>query len=108
MTPADAKNHIKTIAALQREIAEILEEVGARVRAKEEQIAKATDELTRSITQRRDPALAKAIAEALEPNRINVGELSSRFADALERRGHHIYPEPYQPIRAAWALVTSR
>ena len=103
-TPTDA---VREIAALQQQLADLLNEAARKAERLEVGIAEKADTLRRAIEADRRGHAASAVANALAEYRVNVGELCSRFSDALERRGHPVFPHRYEPIRAEWALVTN-
>jgi hypothetical protein len=99
---------IEGIAALQQDIADIVEAAAERVRTKEQSIARTVESLTRELRAIRDRRRAEAIAGLFAKHRVNVGDLHSYFSDALQHCGQRVYPEPYKPICAQWALVENR
>ena len=104
----NVNDHVREIAALQRQIADILDAAGRKVRELEVAMSDKANELEEAITRRRNPANAEDVAAAFTEYRVNAGELSSRLNDAIERRGHRVFPTPYDPIRSTWALVENR
>ncbi len=103
-TPNDA---VHEIASLQQQLADLITDTARKSERLEVAIAEKTDALRRTIESDRRGQIARTVAQALAEHRVNVGELCSRFSDALERRGHNVFPHPYEPIRAEWALVTN-
>lgn len=104
----NVNDKVREIASLQRQIADLLDAAGRKVRELEVTMSDKTNELEEAITRRRHPASAEDIAAAFTEYRVNAGELSSRLIDAIERRGHRVFPTPYDPIRSTWALVENR
>ncbi len=98
---------VHEIAALQQQLADLINETARKTERLEIAIAEKADALRRTIEADRRGQTASAVANALAEHRVNVGELCSRFSDALERRGHTVFPHRYEPIRAGWALVTN-
>jgi len=107
-TKTNTNEHIREIAATQRQIADLLNAAGAKVRELEIALSDNANELEDAITRRRSPINAAEVAEAFTEYRVNTGELNSRLIDAIERRGHEVFPPKYEPIRAAWALIENR
>lgn len=97
---------VREIAYLQRRIADLLSAAGREVGRIDVEIARQTDALGRAIET--NQVRGAEVAEALAEYHVNVGDLSSRFSDALEHGGHRVYPTPYKPIRAEWSLVPNR
>jgi len=104
----NVNDHVREIASLQRQIADLLDAAGRKARELEVAMSDKANELEEAITRRRSPANAEDVAAAFTEYRVNAGELSSRLNDAIERRGHRVFPTPYDPIRSTWALVESR
>ena len=104
----NVNDHVHEIAALQRQIADILDAAGRKVRELEVAMSDKANELEEAITRRRNPANTEDVAAAFTEYRVNAGELSGRLIDAIERRGHCVFPTPYDPIRSTWALVENR
>ena len=98
---------VREIAVLQRKLAELINETAGKAERLEIAIAEKTDALRRTVELDRRGQTASTVAQSLAEHRVNVGELCSRFSDALERRGHAVFPHRYEPIRAEWALVTN-
>lgn len=98
---------VREIAALQQQLADLINETARKAERLEVTIAEKTDSLRRAIEADRRGHTANTVAQTLVECRVNVGELCSRFSDALERRGHTVFPHRYEPIRAEWALVTN-
>lgn len=98
---------VREIAALQQKLADLINETARKAERLEITIAEKTDALRRTIEDDRRGQAANTVARALAVHRVNVGELCSRLSDALERRGHTVFPHRYEPIRAEWALVTN-
>lgn len=104
-TTNDAAAHARELACIQRKIADILDDAGRRVRELEVALSTKASELEDAITRRRNPVSAADVASAFAECRVNTGELNSRLIDAIERRGHGVFPTPYEPIRSAWAII---
>ena len=98
---------VREIAALQQQLADLLNEAARKAERLEVAIAKRADVVREAIESDRRGSTASDVAQSLAEHRVNVGELCSRFSDALERRGHPVFPHRYEPIRAEWALVTN-
>ena len=98
---------VREIAALQQKLADLINETARKAERLEISIAEKTNALRSTIEADRRGQAANTVAKALAEHRVNVGELCSRFSDALERRGHTVFPHRYEPIRAEWALVTN-
>lgn len=98
---------VREIAALQQTLADLINDATRKADCLEITIAEKTNALRRDIETDRHGHTASTVAQALAEHRVNVGELCSRFSDALERRGHTVFPHRYEPIRAEWALVTN-
>ena len=109
MPPNTPTTHdaVHEIASLQQQLADLINDTARKAERLEVSIAEKTDALRRTIESDRRGQTASTAAQALAEHRVNVGELCSRFSDALERRGHSVFPHPYEPIRAEWALVTN-
>jgi hypothetical protein len=107
-TNTDINERVREIAAIQRQLADLLNAAGAKVRELEIAMSDKANELEDAITRRSKPISAAEVAEAFAEYRVNTGELNSRLIDAIERRGHAVFPPKYEPIRAAWALVENR
>ena len=99
---------IREIASIQRQIAVLLNAAGAKVRELEIAMSDKTNELEDFVTRRGKHNAAAEIASAFTEYRVNTGELSSRLIDAVERRGHAVFPPQYEPIRAKWTLIENR
>ena len=108
MTKTTVNDQVREIAYLQRQIADLLDAAGRKVRELEVAMSDKSSELERALTRRRQPVSAADVAAAFTEYRVNTGELSSRLIDAVERRGHRVFPTPYDPIRSMWALVENR
>lgn len=106
--PTTIYDDARLIADLQQQIADILNAAGRKVREFEVAMSDKANELEDAITRRRSPISAAEVAEAFAEYRVNTGELNSRLIDAIERRGHEVFPPKYEPIRAAWALIENR
>ena len=109
-TPAAAAEAIRLvaeIASLQERRAEVLAKLAAEVREMDLAIAHATDALGFEVRNARiAPAeIAAAVKGALAQRRVNTGQLSSRFCDAMERRGAKVWPPEYRPITNSWDVV---
>ncbi len=98
---------VRDLADLQRRRVEIIDKAARQAESLEVSITEHTNALRRAIEADRRGDTARLVADALAEHRVNVGELCSRFADGLERRGHTVFPHAYEPIRAAYALVTN-
>lgn len=98
---------VHEIAALQQQLADLINETARKAERLEIAIAEKTNALRHAIEADRRGQTATDVAQALAEHRVNVGELCSRFSDAIERRGHRVFPHRYEPIRAEWALVTN-
>ena len=96
---------VREIAAIQRQIADLLNAAGAKVRELEIAMSDKANELEDLVTQRGNRNAAAEIAEAFAEYRVDTGELNSRLIDAIERRGHAVFPPQYEPIRSDWKLV---
>ena len=107
-TKTNTNERIREIATIQRQIADVLDAAGAKVRELEVAMSDKANELEEAITRRRSPISAAEVADAFAKHRVNTGELNSRLIDAIERRGHAVFPPQYEPIRAAWALIENR
>jgi hypothetical protein len=108
MTNTTVNDQVREIAYLQRQIADLLDAAGRKVRDLEVAMSEKSNELERALTRRRQPVSAADVAAAFTEYRVNTGELSSRLIDAVERRGPRVFPTPYDPIRSTWALVENR
>lgn len=97
---------VREIAALQQQLADLLDETGRRAEVLNIAITRKADELIAGLAADRRSAAEAAATIAAE--RVNTGELSSRVCDAFERRVHAVYPMPYQPIAAKWAMIENR
>ena len=104
---ATTDDAVREIAALQQKLADLINDAACKAERLEIAIAEKTDALRRAIEADRRGHTASTVAQSLAEHRVNVGELCSRFSDALERRGHTVFPHRYEPIRAEWALVTN-
>ena len=78
------------IASIQRQIADLLNEAGAKVRELEIAMSDKANELEDIVTRRGKRNAAAEIASAFTEYRVNTGELNSRLIDAVERRGHAV------------------
>ena len=107
-TRMNTNERVREIAAIQRQIADLLDAAGRKVHQLEVAMSDKANELEDAITRRRSPISAADVAEAFAEYRVNTGELSSRLIDAIERRGHEVFPPRYEPIRAAWELTRNR
>lgn len=99
---------IREIASIQRQIADLLNAAGAKVRELEIAMSDKANELEDIVTRRGKHNAAAEIASAFTEYRVNTGELNSRLIDAVERRGHAVFPPQYEPIRAKWTLIENR
>lgn len=104
----NVNDRAREIAYLQRQIADLLDAAGRKVRELEVAMSDKAGELEDAITRRRNPVSAADVAAAFTEYRVNTGELNSRLIDAIERRGHRVFPTPYDPIRSMWALIENR
>ena len=106
-TVTDAVRLVAEIASLQERRAELLARLAAEVREIDLAIAHATDALGFKVRNARMPRayMAAAVKKALAENRVNTGQLSSKFCDAMESRGAAIYPMPYLPISNSWDVI---
>ena len=95
MTTTTVNDQVREIAYLQRQIADLLDAAGRKVRDLEVAMSEKSNELERALTRRRHPVSAADIAAAFTEYRVNTGELSSRLIDAVERRGPRVFPTPY-------------
>ena len=107
-TKTNMNERVREIAAIQRQLADILNAAGAKVRELEIAMSDKANELEDLVTRRSKSNAASEIAEAFTEYRVNTGELNSRLIDAIERRGHAVFPPQYEPIRAKWALIENR
>ena len=107
-TEITTNERVREIAYIQRQIADILDAAGAKVRQLEIAMSDKTNQLEDAVTRRRSPISAAEISDAFAEYRVNTGELNNRLIDAIERRGHEVFPPQYEPIRAAWALIENR
>jgi len=96
---------IGAIAKLQKKRVALLDAAGAAVAAVDKQISDVVDATTKQIEMDRTGKKADAVADALMKHAINVGQLSNRFSQAVERFDHKIYPHEYTPIRSDWDLT---
>jgi len=101
-------NDIREIAAIQSQIADLLNSAGAKVRELEIAMSEEANELEDLVTRRGNRNAAAEIAAAFTEYRVNTGELNSRLIDAVERRGHAVFPPQYEPIRAKSTLIENR
>ncbi len=104
-TNTNMNERVREIAAIQRQIADLLNAAGAKVRELEIAMSDKANELEDLVTRRGNRNAAAEIAEAFAEYRVNTGELNSRLIDAIERRGHAVFPPEYEPIRSDWKLV---
>ncbi len=103
----NVNDHTCEIAYLQRQIADLLDATGRKVRELEVAMSDKANELEDALTRRRSPVSAADVAAAFTKYHVNTGDLSSRLSDALERRGHRVFP-PHDPIRSNWTLIEKR
>ena len=99
---------IREIASLQRQIADLLNAAGAKHLELNMAMGKKANELERLVTRGSDRNAANEMAAAFTEYRVNTGELNSRLIDAVERRGHAVFPPQYEPIRSKWAIIENR
>jgi transcription elongation factor Elf1 len=99
---------IREIASLQRQIADLLNAAGAKYTELNMAMGKKANELERLVTRGSDRNAANEMAAAFTEFRVNTGELNSRLIDAIERRGHEVFPPQYEPIRSKWAIIENR
>jgi len=105
MPTTNTNERVREIAAIQRQIADLLNAAGAKVRELEIAMSDKANELEDLVTQRGNRHAAAEIAEAFAEYRVDTGELNSRLIDAIERRVHAVFPPKYEPIRSDWKLV---
>ncbi len=99
---------IHEIASLQRQIADLLNAAGAKYIQLNMAMGKKANELERLVTRGSDRNAANEMAAAFTEYRVNTGELNSRLIDAIERRGHEVFPPQYEPIHSKWAIIENR
>ena len=99
---------IREIASLQRQIADLLNAAGAKHLELNMAMGKKANELERLVTRGSDRNAANEMAAAFTEYRVNTGELNSRLIEAIERRGHAVFPTQYEPIRSKWAIIENR
>jgi len=99
---------IRELASLQRQIADLLNAAGAKYLELNMAMGKKANELERLVTRGSNRDAANEMAEAFTEFRVSTGELSSRLIDAIERRGHDVFPPQYEAIRAKWTLIENR
>jgi vancomycin resistance protein YoaR len=104
---ADAVRLVAEIASLQERRAEILAKLAAEVREMDRAITHATDALSFEVRNARIASadMATVVKDALAEKRVNTGQLSAKFCDAMESRGAAIYPMPYPPITNSWDVI---
>jgi len=107
-TTTNMNERVREIAAIQRQLADILNAAGAKVHELEIAMSDKANELEDLVTQRGNRNAASEIAEAFTEYRVNTGKLNSRLIDAIERRGHAVFPPKYEAIHAKWALIENR
>jgi len=107
-TEITINERVREIAYIQRQVADLLNAAGAKVRELEIAMSHKANELEDAVTRRSKPINTAEVAGAFTEYRVNTGELNSRLIDAIERRGHEVFPPKYEPIRAAWALIENR
>ena len=105
-TTTDPAKRVARLAALRKEIAELLNTVGDRWQALEVESAEHCEALEREIRRDRTGNVAKTVATGCAEGKIDTGSLCSRLVDAVERRGHQLYPPQYDPIRPRWSIVS--
>jgi len=99
---------IREIASLQRQIADLLNAAGAKYTELNIAMGKKANELEHLVTRGSDRNAANEMAAAFTEFRVNTGELNSRLIEAIERRGHAVFPPKYEPIRSKWAIIENR
>ena len=99
---------VREIAAIQRQLADLLNAAGAKVRELEIAMSDKANELERLVTRGSDRNAANEMAAAFTEFRVNTGELNSRLIDAIERRGHAVFPPKYDAIRPDWKIIENR
>jgi len=99
---------IRELASLQRQIAYLLNAAGAKHLELNMAMGKKANELERLVTRGSNRDAANEMAEAFTEFRVNTGELNSRLIEAIERRGHEVFPPQYEPIRSKWAIIENR
>ncbi len=107
-TKSTIRNDIRELAYIQRQIADLLNAAGAKVHELESAMSDKANELEDLVTRRGKTNTAAEIAAAFTEYRVNTGELNSRLIDAIERRGHEVFPTEYAPIQSKWAIVERR
>jgi len=96
---------VAKIAELQVERAKLIAELAARVDDYDKAIA-AYEHNLRNAVRAMPTTVAKPVARAFSEHKVNAGDLGGDTISTVERAAKaSIYPEPYQPIRAAYALV---
>ena len=99
---------IREIASLQRQIADLLNAAGAKYIELNMAMGKKANELERLVTRGSNRNAANEMAAAFTEYCVNTGELNSRLIEAIERRGHEVFPTKYEPIRSKWAIIENR
>ena len=99
---------IREIASLQRQIADLLNAAGVKYTELNMAMGKKANELERLVTRGSDRNTTNEMAAAFTEFRVNTGELNSRLIEAIERRGHEVFPPQYEPIRSKWAIIENR
>jgi hypothetical protein len=107
-TNTNMNERVREIAAIQRQLADLLNATGAKVRELEIAMSDKANELEDLVTRRGNRNAAAEIAEAFAEYRVDTGELNSRLIDAIERRGHAVFPPKYEPIRPDWKMIENR
>ncbi len=107
-TNTNMNERVREIAAIQRQLADLLNAAGAKVRELEIAMSDKANELEDLVTRRGNRSAAAEIAEAFTEYRVDTGELNSRLIDAIERRGHAVFPPQYEPIRPDWKIIENR
>ena len=99
---------VREIAAIQRQRADILNTAGMKIRELQIAMSEKTDELEDIVTRRGNRNAAAEIAAAFAEYLVITGDLNCGLIDAIERRGHKVFPTQYKPIRAKWTLIKNR
>jgi len=99
---------IRELASLQRQIADLLNAAGAKYMELNMAMGKKANELERLVTRGSNRNAANEMAAAFTEYCVNTGELNSRLIEAIERRGHEVFPTKYEPIRSKWAIIENR
>ena len=107
-TTGTINDDIREIASIQRQIADLLNAAGAKYIELNMAMGTKANELERLVTRGSNRNAANQMAAAFTEYRVNTGELNSRLIDAIERRGHAVFPPQYEPIRAKWTLIENR